>query len=156
MRPAYCFLFCLLPAALGPLSAAADIAIPSETTVTFLLNGRPYEKPVSYTVKCYGQMVWPTQPPKQIIRGESMVYSYSADCASYPCVINQSYNLNYRRIDFCSVEGTTAGSKFTIKEIGRHPATKCDYAGGGQVCQSNFELPSDLFSSTQGPAPGNK
>ena len=128
----------------GPVKA--DLTVPTETAVSFKLNGQPYKKPVSYTVTCFGQEIRPGQAPAKVVFGQSKVFSYSASCESYPCSINQEYYLNYRRIDFCNLDGTTEGKHFSIKNFGKSPATGCTYSTYGN-CSAEFEIPADQLQA---------
>lgn len=122
-------------------SARADIAIPTRTEIVFTVEGKPYRAEVEFTVECFGQMAWPANPPSEKIIGESKVFSFNGECNKYPCYINQGYNTNYRRIDYCNLSGVTSGRKFEITHFSDQPVGNCDYKNGEQNCRTEFALP---------------
>lgn len=130
-------------------AAVADISIPTSSKVSFTLGGRPYSKPVSYTVTCHGQMVWPTRQPDKVVYNESKVFSYSADCKSYPCEIDESFYMNYRRIDSCDIEGSAGGKHFQMSNFASSPSGDCSYEGGGRTCNIKIALPGNLESAAK-------
>jgi hypothetical protein len=127
------------------LSAHADISTPTLTTVYFEQNGQPYNKPVRFTVKCYGYSMWPpdfeikepgTYTPK-------LVYSFHATCPHYGCQIDEPYYLNYRHIDRCDLEGETAERQFTIANYDSTPVADCVFTDDQdlpRVCAMRFDI----------------
>lgn len=131
------YLLMLLATALIAVNAHADIAIPTTTEVYFTLDGKPYDKPVQYTITCRGQMIWPGKEPSP----EGEVYSYSANCPKYGCSIDEPYYLNYRRISYCNLLGEADGKPFAIENFGTFPGGKCDDKGAQRHCVARFEIP---------------
>jgi len=104
------FLACAAAPALG------DVSIPTNTYVYFEQGGAPYNGSVQYTVTCYGYTAYPGSPsfsshtaPENT---SETVYSYSASCPGYGCVVYEPYYLNYRHIERCDLSGTGATTAF--------------------------------------------
>lgn len=93
--------------------AAADVIIPTTTTVYFEDQSQPINQSVDFIVSCYGYSYPPGEdpnyPPGGYKTGE--VYSFSDTCTSYGCTIDEPYYLNYRHIDYCLVSGTVGDRK---------------------------------------------
>ncbi|MDD4127504.1 MAG: hypothetical protein PHV39_07445, partial [Methanomicrobium sp.] len=118
-------------------TASADKVIPTSTKVFFEKNGVPYNEPVKYTVHCYGYMVDATDPNyKNYWRGtyerkepgtyeQTEVFSYSATVSNYGLKIYEPFYLNYRVIDYCTLEGETNGIKFAIENVSKSPLPDC-------------------------------
>jgi len=99
--------------------AAADILSPTETKVYFERHGNPVKERVQYSVRCFGYNSPPgseelLHPKEKGTYTPVEVYSYSADCKTYGCVIHEPYYLNYRMIDSCDLEGTVGGKPFKL------------------------------------------
>lgn len=117
--------------------ASADKIIPTSTTVFFEKNGMPYNEPVKFTVHCYGYIVDATDPNyKNYWRGTyerkepgtyntTEVFSYSATVPGYGAKIYETFYLNYRIIDYCTLEGETNGIKFVIENVSESPLPDC-------------------------------
>jgi hypothetical protein len=137
--------------------AYADIAIPTITNVYFEKEGKPHNKPVRFTVNCYGYTWFPgnsvemepgTYTPEK-------VFSFSADCPQYGCEIYENYYLNYRHIDYCDLEGETEGEQFVISNYAASPVNSCEEAYDRpefmRKCELKFDIPSspsDIPSSS--------
>ncbi|MFH1426889.1 MAG: hypothetical protein ABIG66_05695 [Candidatus Kerfeldbacteria bacterium] len=131
--------------------AYADIAFPTETTVRFQTeDGQPYAEPVNYTVTCYGYSWSPnkgfdySKEPGSYTPKE--VFSYSHDCSGYGCTTDEVFYLNYRHIDYCNIEGTTAGKYFKIENFSASPinfeACEEDYTALiNRKCNNTYMLP---------------
>lgn len=105
----------------------ADVVFPTVTNVYFEKDGKPYNKPVSFTVNCYGY-TWPAGPKIEKKPGTytlEKVFSFSATCPAYGCKIYENYYLNYRHIDYCDLEGQTAGKQFQIEKYTTNPVLNC-------------------------------
>ncbi len=130
--------------AVAPL-VFADIAIPTTTTVYFQMNGQSYEKPVDYTVNCYGYNYSPDSmeaPADYDPANPDLVYTYQASCPEYGCEIDEGYYLNYRHIDSCDVEGETDGMVFKIENYATTPLPEdCEGDGLGRTCTQTFDIP---------------
>lgn len=135
--------------------AQADIAYPTTTTVQFQNNGQPVTSPVDFTTTCYGYRYQPGTDPNHAPGSytEDSVYSKSNHCATYGCTIDDSYYLNYRHVDFCSVIGSTDGKNFTIGNIGNKPYGSCKNSNttNDVSCQSTFDISNLLTTSSQSP-----
>ena len=106
-----------------PLTAFADIAIPTETRVYFKQNNEPYNKSVNFSVDCYGYS-WnpgPEHAKKPGTYTPEKVFTFSASCPEYGCKIYPSYYLNYRHIDYCTLTGKSDDKNFTIEKYGAEP-----------------------------------
>ncbi|HUV46809.1 MAG TPA: hypothetical protein VMW29_01615 [Candidatus Bathyarchaeia archaeon] len=137
----------------------ADVAIPTENTVYFTLNGEPYNKPVNFEISCYGYTFSPGKFEEKTpgTYTPENVYFWSASCLNYGCRINKSHYLNYRHIDYCDLYGTTDGQNFTIKNFGTSPEVNCE-GGATRKCTLNFEIfltqeKEPVFSPTSEPSP---
>ena len=96
----------------------ADVLRPTVTNVYFEKEGKPYNKPVSFTINCYGYS-WPPGPGIEKKPGTytpKKVFSFSATCPKYGCKIYENYYLNYRHIDYCDIEGQADGKQFKIEK----------------------------------------
>lgn len=130
-------------------SASADIMTPTVTRVYFEQDGRPYDKPVSFAVNCFGYNWRPGEAEKK--RGSYVpekVFSFSATCPSYGCKIYENYYLNYRVIDYCNLEGETGEKKFKIEKYANTPAPNCTITKNGgnnrgieRSCELRFKIP---------------
>ncbi len=108
---------------------SADIIIPTVTKVYFEKDGQPYDKPISFTVNCYGY----SQSLGSGVQKESgaytpeKVFSFSADIQKYGEEIFEDYYMNYRHIDYCNIEGETSGERFFIEKYLTSPInfSKC-------------------------------
>ena len=124
----------------------ADITIPTITKVYFEKAGQPYRYPVDFTVTCYGTRWRPGAPPETQATGAPLqnVYSFSAACPDYGCEIHENYYLNYRKIEYCNVEGKAVGVPFKIEKFAKTPTPDCQYPGQGKFersCTLKFALP---------------
>ncbi|MFA6305499.1 MAG: S-layer homology domain-containing protein [Candidatus Gracilibacteria bacterium] len=99
----------------------ADIMTPTETTVYFKQAGKEWNKPVEYSVNCYGYYQMWDDDVATLDKTEKLVYSYTASCPSYGCKVYDGYYLNYKVINRCDVTGTTDGKSFEIKNYAKTP-----------------------------------
>ncbi|EHQ34689.1 hypothetical protein [Methanoplanus limicola] len=121
------------------LPASADITQPTETKIFFEKDGEPYNKSVTYTVKCYGYILKVrTQEWKDYLSGNyekretgtynmTEVFSYSATVDNYGDSIYEPFYYNHRVIDHCTLCGKAGGVEFTIENIGDIPNPDCNY-----------------------------
>lgn len=127
---------------------SADITFPTSTRVYFEQNGAAVNTPVDFKISCYGYS-WAPGPEQVPVPGSyepSEVYSFSAECPSYGCTIDEEYYLNYRHIDFCMLAATVDGHT-ALTNIGNQPYTECnnDFQQV-QSCTSYFDL-TDTYQS---------
>ena len=120
--------FCISIAMVVILSspACADEMNPTITHVFFEKDGVPYNASVHYTVNCYGYRSNSWMPQTMTANqnkstSSEIVYSYTATCDHYGCVIYEPYYLNYRVIDSCDLNGETSGRTFIIKNFSITP-----------------------------------
>jgi len=113
------FLACAAAPALG------DVSIPTNTYVYFEENGIPYNGSIQYTVTCYGYTAYPGSPsfsshtaPENT---SETVFSYSASCPGYGCVVYEPYYLNYRHINRCDLSGTAGNRSFSVANFASTP-----------------------------------
>ncbi len=126
----------------------ADITIPTVTKVYFEKGNQPYHHPVDFTVTCYGYSYHPG-PMVEKKPGSytpQNVFSFSAKCPDYGCEIYENYYLNYRKIDYCNVEGKAEGKDFKIEKYANNPIdfSACKNLGQGKFernCTLKFSLP---------------
>ncbi|NMB78562.1 MAG: hypothetical protein GYA23_05650 [Methanomicrobiales archaeon] len=107
------------------IPAAADISIPTVTTVYFDKDGIPFNESIQYTVNCTGTIryPWVTGTPAGDTSGvEETVYSYTASCPFYGCTIHETYYLNYRVIDSCDLVVKTGNATFVLRGFTSNPA----------------------------------
>lgn len=105
---------------------SADEMNPTITHVFFEKDGAPYNASVHYTVNCYGHRsyFWNPQAAAEQQNTSSppeVVFSYTATCPEYGCVVYEPYYLNYRVIDSCDLEGETAKGSFKLKNFSASP-----------------------------------
>jgi len=107
------------------MPASADISIPTNTYVYFEQGGGPYNGSVQYSVTCYGYTAYPGSPyfmsntaPENT---SEIVFSYSASCPGYGCVIYEPYYLNYRHIERCDLSGTADNRSFSVSNFATTP-----------------------------------
>ncbi|MDD3052645.1 MAG: hypothetical protein PHR06_16110 [Candidatus Cloacimonetes bacterium] len=143
----------LIMAITAPVSA--DKIIGTSTKVFFEKNGQPYNKPVKYTLKCYGYIVDDTDPNRKnywsgnYIRKEpgtfnqTEVFAYSATADHYGAEIFEPFYLNYRVIDYCTLYGETNGKKFIIENVGESPIPNCSLRKHG-IDYSSYNHDSDI------------
>jgi hypothetical protein len=107
----------------------ADVLVPTDTRICFDQNGSPYNGSVQFTVNCYGYRMYPGKTPvvhdNSTNVTEEIVFSYSASCPGYGCVIYEPFYLNYRQIERCDLEGVTANRSFSIPAFSDTPLPDC-------------------------------
>jgi len=105
--------------------ALADIAYSTDTYTYFSKDGHPYNGSVEFSVTCYGYYSSPGKPvflPNYTPDNDNeTVFSYSATCPGYGCVIHEPYYLNYRHIRQCDLSGTAGGYAFTVTNFSDTP-----------------------------------
>ena len=108
---------------------SADEIYPTITHVFFDRDGVPFNGSVHYTVNCYGVNYFgkaePAAPAHNATPSPDIVYSYSATCPEYGCIIYEPYHLNYLSTDRCDVTGTAGGNPFTIANFSDTPIPDC-------------------------------
>jgi hypothetical protein len=102
-----------------------DEVRPTNTYVYFEQNGVPYNGSVQYTVTCSGYYSYPGSPgfssntaPENT---SGTVFSYSASCPGYGCVVYEPYYLNYRHINRCDLSGTAGNRSFAVANFSASP-----------------------------------
>ncbi len=120
------FVACLVMAAFLHSPVSADIMTPTTTHVFFEKDGAPYNGTVQFTVNCYGHFDYPWIPRTTVAQEKKttekeVIFSYSATCPEYGCIIFESYYLNYRAIDTCDLQGTAGGIPFIVHDFTRTP-----------------------------------
>ncbi len=111
-------------AAAVPSPAAADVLFPTETKVFFERHGKPVEERVRYTVRCFGywtEAYGEEHPKAKGTYKPEEVFSYSADCASYGCVIHEPYYMNHRVLASCDMEGKVGDRPFKLHDFAETP-----------------------------------
>ena len=105
--------------------ALADIAYSTDTYTYFSRDGEPYNGSVEFSVTCYGYYSYPNAPaflPNYTPENDNeTVFSYSATCPGYGCVIQDPFYLNYRHIRQCDLSGTAGGHAFTVANFSDTP-----------------------------------
>jgi hypothetical protein len=132
---------------LGALAAAAlaDEVTPTVSRIYFERHKQPVHARVDFTVRCFGYGMRPGEmkaPAPGYTPQE--VFSFSAKCPDYGCEVNEPFYLNYRHIDWCSVEGRSEGRAFKIERYATSPIdfSKCKRsADGSRLCALHLTLP---------------
>lgn len=119
-------LFGLLVLACIVVPVYGDVVIPTNTYVYFEQNGQPYNGSVQYTVNCFGSVAYPGEPasyyPDLVASpNDEIVFSFSATCPHYGCVVYNPYYLNYLHIDRCELIGKTDTYSFSIPAFSDTP-----------------------------------
>jgi hypothetical protein len=116
-------------------SAKADIPNVKNLKVFFKENGKDYNKPVNFTVDCYGYTcegipIYEATDRDNCINSpaskKGKVMSFSSSCANYGCEFNQSFYFNYRVIEYCDIEGESEGRKFKVEKFSNTPFSDCE------------------------------
>lgn len=113
------------------IPAAADQLVPTITRVYFEKDGVPYDGSVQFTVNCYGYRCsgydCSAGGTAGIITASvpESVYSFSATCPEYGCIIYEPFYLNYRHIDRCDLEGVSHNASFVIANFSTTPVPAC-------------------------------
>jgi hypothetical protein len=132
----------LIPLALADVPIVAN---PTVTNVYFEKNGEHYNKPVEFTMECYGYMTgMPPQEKEPGTYAPEKVFSFLANCPSYGCEIYQGYYTNYRHIDYCNLIATAEGEEFIIKNFSETPTPNCTFNTeglSGRICVLRFDIP---------------
>ena len=116
-----------LPVALALAAAqpaAADVLFPTETKVFFERHGKPVEERVRYTLRCFvywTEAIDEEHPKAKGTYKPEEVFSYSADCASYGCVIHEPYYMNHRVIASCDMDGQVGERPFKLHDFATTP-----------------------------------
>ncbi|MEN6442672.1 MAG: hypothetical protein WC391_03145 [Methanoregula sp.] len=124
-------LSCIALASLALPLVSADSLNPTVTTVYFEKDGVPYQESVFFTVNCYGYRCdnYDCSAPKMIAGSAAyvpeIIFSYSATCPGYGCVIYEPFYLNYRHVDRCDLTGVTRNSSFLISHFADTPVPDC-------------------------------
>ncbi|MFO1519078.1 MAG: hypothetical protein U1F57_05380 [bacterium] len=122
----------------------ADIAIPTVTKVYFEKDGKPYRHSVDYKVTCYGHRFRPGPPTSQPESTAAIqdVFSYSTTCPDYGCEVYENYYLNYRKIEYCDLEGKAGGKSFKIEKYAKSPVdfSTCSHSQGQGRLQRSCTL----------------
>jgi hypothetical protein len=132
-------ILCIIAMVILVTASMADIPMPTNLTVLFQKDGKPYRKPVDFKVRCYGWSGLPgkTRPvpytPKEI-------YSFSGSCPDFGCRIRHNLHLNYTHIDYCNLEGLSEGKRFKVEKFGNNPMGTCSEAKPGSGFKRNCEL----------------
>jgi len=123
------FPLCLIIFFLLVYPVSADEIYPTITHVFFDKDGVPFNGSVHYTVNCYGVNYFgkaePAVPAHNAAPSTEVVYSYTASCPEYGCIIYEPYHVNYLAIDRCDVVGTAAEKPFTIANFSSTPIPDC-------------------------------
>ena len=129
----------------------ADVAIPTVIIGQFEKDGKPYRDRVQFQVQCYGWTAYPGDPgfppgkkPDPYV--PKPVFGFSGDCESYGCEIKNNLYMNYIHVDYCDIEGTAGGKRFTVSRYGGLPVSRCEQGRylpefGGRRCELNVKLP---------------
>jgi hypothetical protein len=111
--------------------APGDTLVPTNTHVYFEKNSQPFNESVQFTVSCYGYRCdWnscsvPAGTKDISETAHAVIYSYSATCPGYGCIIYEPFYLNYRHIDRCDLEGVTREENFTLQNFSITPLPQC-------------------------------
>jgi len=151
---------------------SADVLFPTMTNVYFEKNGIPYNNSVTFTIDCYGYS-WEPGPGIQKEPGTytpEKVFSFGATIKNYGDPIYEDYYMNYRHIDYCTLEGETREGKFSAGKFDSLPINCTDFHqiimsdGTGdyastqeyEYCIKNTEELKANYSPLYGPAANEK
>jgi len=106
---------------------SADIVTPTVTNMYFEKNGVAVNENVDFSIKCYGYSYPPGPDPEKASGSYTPeeVFGFSATCPEYGCKVYENYYLNYRHIDYCSLEAEVDGESFVIEDFGDSPVLDC-------------------------------
>ena len=141
--------------------ASADIAMPSITTFYFQKDGKPYEKPLTFTIDVYGyQQAPPNFEEKQPGTYTPVkVRSFPSDsrenysCPSYGCAI-RDYNfptVKYGHVDYYIFKIKSADGSFEVKDGSISYEKNCSTPAGGYEeykCSVSVSIPSEKKTTT--------
>ena len=130
------------------VSLRADVAFPTETTVYFEKDGQHYDKPVDFTIKCYGYRQDCCPPSDPVDKTSRELISVKGNCETYGCTIHDAFYTNYMVIRQCDLEGTAEGKAFKISNYADYPIKDCDDSGGTRKCTLTFTIPDGTTPST--------
>ncbi|OPX63348.1 MULTISPECIES: hypothetical protein [unclassified Methanoregula] len=120
---------CLAMAGFLAGTVSADLMLPTITHVYIEQNGTPFHESVNYTVTCFGYRTQLSPPPVTTLAPGSYqpesVYSYSATCPDYGCVIYEPYYTKHSHIDWCDLQVNTKDTKFIFRNFSHNPYSKC-------------------------------
>lgn len=119
---------CSFALLVAPLDA--DLMLPTVTHVYFEKDGGPYHGSAEYTVTCYGYRYHFGDPPAEINRAPGTyqpgsVFSYSATYPGYGGTIYEPYYTKYTHIDWCDIDVTAGGSRYTVQNFSASPYSQC-------------------------------
>lgn len=124
------------------LPVKADIPMSEYIKVFFEQAGKPYDKPVTFRIDCYGYRYDPGPEPPTRVPGSyepQPVYAISGDCPHYGCKISHSLYLNYMEIEYCDLVAETEGQEYHLPKFASQPVDTCD--GKGVECTLSVDLP---------------
>lgn len=130
------------------ITSLADVAFPTVTTVYFKNYNQPYTEQIDYTITCYGFHYaddwWengddPAPDDYDPLNPEE-VYSYEFSCTEYGCATDESYYLNYREVDYCTLEAQTQGITFRIPEFAESPVPENCTGDFERTCEISWEI----------------
>ncbi|MDY6953697.1 MAG: hypothetical protein SWE60_19490 [Thermodesulfobacteriota bacterium] len=131
----------------------ADIIFPTTTHVYFTRDGEPHDKPVDFTINCYGYWAYDEWRGGAALSPGTytpeLVFSFSASCPGYGCEVYEPFYLNYRHIDYCDCVGQTEGKPFLISDYGSLPVDFSQCETGNDALSRECELRLDIPVSAE-------
>lgn len=145
------FLIIILFLIFLPLVASADILIHTKTKVYFEKAGQPVDKPIEFTISCYGYS-WPPGTGGFIERPDKpveKVFTFTAVCLEYGCTLDDEFFTRNMHIDYCNMEGVIDNKEsFAVYNYSDSPMSNCKDTGidWNIECEIRVDLPADIVS----------
>jgi len=118
----------------------ADMYIPMVTNVYFKKDQKPYSKPVSFTVNCYGRIWRPGEPQKEPgTYAPEKIYSVSATCPNYGCKVYNMFPSEYTITDYCNLVGNAEGKQFKVDKFSTNLFSNCSSIPESQQTEKDNE-----------------
>ena len=122
--------------------AKADVAFSGDNIFYFTYDKKPYQKAVHFELNCYGYSFSPSEFEEKApgTYTPEKVYSWVDLCSEYGCKVSKAHYLNYRHIDYCTLELSSEDGVFQFNIYG-FPADYCGFEAAREKCTFNFEIP---------------
>lgn len=121
----------------------ADIPMPAQTAFYFTLDGKPYDRPLDFVIRCYGYKTGiPPATKEPGTYGPETVYTYAGSCDHYGCTMREDLYFSYIHIDTCHLDITAEGKQFTVASYAEsRPFGPCDEEPSGEEGEAGSHLP---------------
>lgn len=116
----------------------ADSALRTQTVYSFLLNDRPYNKPIGFQVQCFGTR--PNYFGSDEQSEVQKIIDVTENCQEYGCKFDHNLFGYHAQIQYCDLYGETQGKKFTVKNFAGENLDKL-------ICHPNNDRTYDILNS---------